>query len=500
MHLDQNKVPLFHRLNQFKARNPISFHVPGHKNGTVFPDFARASFDSMLAIDYTELSGLDDLHAPTEAIAEAETLAADFFQTDQTFFLVGGSTAGNLAMILATCTAGDKIIVQRNCHKSVMNGLELSGAKPVFIAPIYDEAARRYTSPSIATLEEALRQHSDAKAVVLTYPDYFGKTYDLKQMIDMAHQYQIPVLVDEAHGVHFSLGDPFPQSALTLGADVVVQSAHKMAPAMTMASFLQFQSSLVSKERIAHYLQIIQSSSPSYPLMASLDVARYFLATLSEEMMEATMQSVKLVREILNDSEYWDILPITKSDDPLKITFHVKHWQSAKEIATFFEKEHIYPELVTHNQILFIHGLSPFKELSRLKEAVNLVNEQLIGNSSTTDNVQYTNEANWFLSGPHCKKVSNHATIDITTKNIHSIQGLELSYQAMNQLQYVQVPFMKGIGEIAAEAVIPYPPGIPLILKGERITAEHVEIIEQLQNQGVRIQQRDQGIKIFGKR
>ncbi|RDW16828.1 aminotransferase class I/II-fold pyridoxal phosphate-dependent enzyme [Oceanobacillus chungangensis] len=500
MKLNQNKAPLLHKLNQFKDSNPISFHVPGHKNGTVFPDFARTSFDSILSIDYTELPGLDDLHAPTEAIAEAEELAADFFQADHTFFLVGGSTAGNLAMILATCTVGDKIIVQRNCHKSIMNGLELSGAKPVFIAPVYDEAVHRYTNPNIATLEEALKKHPDAKAVVLTYPDYFGKTYDLKQMVDLAHSYRLPVLVDEAHGVHLSLGDPFPSSALTLGADVVVQSAHKMAPAMTMASFLHFQSSLVSKEKIAHYLQIIQSSSPSYPLMASLDVARYYLATLSQKVKEATMQSVSAVRDIMSNFKEWDILPITEKDDPLKITFHVKHQNSAKEIATLFEKEQIYPELVTHNQILFIHGLSPFKDIPRLNSVVNRVTKQLIGELGTTENVQHTNNVNVLLNGAHCKKVANHATIDITIQNIQLIQELELSYQTMNQLQYVQVPFMQGIGEIAAEAVIPYPPGIPLILKGERITAAHVEIIEQLQEKGVRIQQRDQGIKIFGTR
>ncbi|AXI07520.1 lysine decarboxylase [Oceanobacillus zhaokaii] len=500
MNLDQNKTPLLHKLNQFKASNPISFHVPGHKNGTVFPEFGRTSFDSILSIDYTELPGLDDLHAPTEAIAAAEELAADFFQADHTFFLVGGSTAGNLAMILAACTVGDKIIVQRNCHKSIMNGLELSGAKPVFIAPIYDETAGRYTNPSIVILEEALKKHPDAKAVVLTYPDYFGEIYDLERMIDVAHSHQIPVLVDEAHGVHFSLGDPFPQSALKLGADVVVQSAHKMAPAMTMASLLHFQSSLVSKDKIAHYLQIIQSSSPSYPLMASLDIARFYLATFSQEMKDATMQSVRTVRDIMNNSEHWDILPITENADPLKITFHVKHWRSAKEIATLFEKEHIYPELVTYNQILFIHGLSPFKELPRLKRAVNRINEQLKRDLGTTYNNQHPINANMCLDGPHCKKVLNHATIELTTQNIQSIQELELSYQTMNQLQYFQVPFVQAIGEIAAEAVIPYPPGIPLILKGERITAEHVEIIEQLQEKGVRIQQRDQGIRIFGNR
>ncbi|MBP1970330.1 lysine decarboxylase [Virgibacillus natechei] len=417
----------------------------------------------------TEIPGLDDLHAPTEAIAEAENLAADFFQVDHTFFLVGGSTAGNLAMILATCNAGDKVIVQRNSHKSVMNGMELSGARPVFIAPEYDQMVGRYANPSLDTLREALRQHPDAKAVVLTYPDYFGKTYEMKEMIDVVHAYHMPVLVDEAHGVHFSLGDPFPASALELGADVVVQSAHKMAPAMTMGSFLHMNSGLVSKEQIAHYLQMIQSSSPSYPLIASLDIARGFLATMKAEEINNTVQSATMVRTILQASVHWDILP---TDDPLKITLHLKDGLSAKNTARLFERQNIYPELVTHNQILFIHGLSPFQKPNQLKKAVKSVGEQL-------------------------KNQTNHATIEITKLFTHPIQELALSYQEMNQLNDKQVSFHEGIGHIAAEAVIPYPPGIPVILKGERITTEHIEIIEQLVERGINIQQRDKGIKIY---
>lgn len=297
--MDQYQTPIYQTLKRLDETNPISFHVPGHKNGAVFPEQARAYYDSILKLDMTEIPGLDDLHAPTEAIAEAEELAAGFFQADHTFFLVGGSTAGNLAMILATCGVGDKVIVQRNCHKSIMNGLELSGAKPIFIAPEYDATVDRYTNPSMETVHQALETHPDVKAVILTYPDYFGKTYAIKEMIDTAHEYEIPVLVDEAHGVHFALGEPFPSSALALGADVVVQSAHKMAPAMTMASLLHINSTFVSKERIAHYLQIIQSSSPSYPLMASLDIARSFLATMKKDEIEKVLQSAAKVKEIL---------------------------------------------------------------------------------------------------------------------------------------------------------------------------------------------------------
>lgn len=467
--MNQHHIPIYQTLKRLSETNPVSFHVPGHKNGAVFPAYAQGHFNAILKLDMTEIPGLDDLHAPTETIAEAEGLAAEFFQADHTFFLVGGSTAGNLAMILATCKAGEKVIVQRNSHKSIMNGLELSGACPVFIAPAYDATVDRYTSPSIDTLRRALEKHPDAKAVLLSYPDYFGKTYDIKAMIDAVHAFHIPVLVDEAHGVHFSLGEPFPPSALALGADAVVQSAHKMAPAMTMTSFLHMKSTHVSVERIAHYLQMIQSSSPSYPLMASLDIARSFLATLEKEEMEAVMKSASGVREILKSSEHWELL---STDDPLKITLHVKHGYSAKEIAGLFEERGIYPELVTHNQMLFIHGLAPFQKGKQLKKVVKAVGEQLKNNE-------------------------NHATIEIAKLFPHAIQELALSYQAMNQLNDIHVSFHEGIGNIAAEAVIPYPPGIPLILKGEKVTTAHTEMIEHLRNQGVRIQQREAGMRIY---
>lgn len=474
MNQNHNRMPIFERLQQFTYKDPISFHVPGHKNGEIFPKHARSYFDSILKLDMTELHGLDDLHAPTEMIAEAEGLAADFFGSDHTFFLVGGSTAGNLAMVLAACSPGEKIIVQRNCHKSVMNGLELSGAKPVFIAPNYDEAVDRYTSPSLSTLEEALQKHSDAKAIVLTYPDYFGRTYPIKAMIDLAHSYNIPVLVDEAHGVHFALGKPFPASALRLGADAVVQSAHKMAPAMTMASYLHIKSKLISKERIAHYLQIIQSSSPSYPLMASLDIARFFLAKLESNDIERILRSVNEVRTILDKCEAWNVLPIEVQDDPLKITLHVKQSYSVQDVARLFEEENLYPELTTHNQLLLIHGLEPFNKQTQLQKIVKRVGEQL-------------------------KIELNHDTIEIAKLFPEAIQELALSYQEMQARSYRRVPFGEGIEHIAAEAVIAYPPGIPIILKGERITTAHLATTRQLRNQGVRIQQRESGIKIYRK-
>lgn len=469
--MEQHRTPIYQALMLLNEKDPVSFHVPGHKNSSVFPDHARKYFDSILKFDMTELPGLDDLHEPDGIIAEAEHLAADFFHSDHTYFLVGGSTAGNLAMILAACSAGDKVIVQRNCHKSIMNGLELSGARPVFTAPVYDAAADRFTNPSVEILHTTLNQHPDVKAIILTYPDYFGKTYEIKEMIELAHENHIPVLVDEAHGVHFSIGDPFPPSALALGADVVVQSAHKMAPAMTMASFLHINSELVLKEKVAHYLQIIQSSSPSYPLMASLDLARSFLATRKQEEIKDILLSVSDVKKTLQESEYWEVF---LTDDPLKLTLRMKKGKSAQAAARLFEGQGIYPELATHNQILFIHGFSPFRKLNQLKKAVKRVNEQL-------------------------KNMANHDTIEMAKLFQQPIQELALSYAEMDKSGKKLIPFNKATGYIAAEAVIPYPPGIPLVLKGEKITAGHIETIESLLSQGVRIQHRDidKGLNVF---
>ncbi|MFD1039907.1 aminotransferase class I/II-fold pyridoxal phosphate-dependent enzyme [Virgibacillus byunsanensis] len=474
MKYDQQTMPLFEKLKQFRTSEPISFHVPGHKNGTVWPGNALSFYNSILPFDVTELTGMDDLHAPHSVIGEAELLAADFFNVDHTFFMIGGSTIGNLAMILATCQPGEKIIVQRNCHKSVLNGLELSGAKPIFIAPEYESRMDRYTAPSFQTLAYALDAHPDAKAVILTYPDYFGKTFSIKQMVKYAHECNTPVLVDEAHGVHFSLGTPFPTSAIEHGADVVVQSAHKMAPAMTMTAYLHLNSTRIPATRIAHFLQMLQSSSPSYPLMASLDIARSFLANMNPEQVDEVLTSTKQFRQLMQESDLWRVIPMEENDDPLKLTIHINQGLSGEDVAKMFEQEGIYPELTTHNQVLFIHGLAPFKQFSKVKQALKRINERL-------------------------KMEPNHATIDITKLFTKPIQELVFSYQEMQQRKTKQVKLNNAKGHVAAEAIIPYPPGIPIVLKGERITAIHIELLEHLLGHGVQVQHRNinNGISVF---
>lgn len=472
--MKENYAPLYEALMNNINKNPISFHVPGHKYGRVFPKDLFPGFESILKLDATEVRGLDDLHAPEEAIQEAQQLASDFFQAKETFFLVNGTTVGNLAMILSVCQPGDEVIVQRNCHKSVLNGLELAGASPVFIAPRYEIETGRYSSILAKDVEEALSRHPNSKAVFLTYPDYFGRTYDLESIAEIVHHYNIPLLVDEAHGVHFHLGEPFPKPALAAGADVVVQSAHKMSPAMTMTSFLHIGGERIDTESIRHYLQVLQSSSPSYLLMASLDLARCYLASWGNSERKELTQFIKDVRQLLDSYDHlFRVKPLHHMDDPLKLTLEAGAC-SGYELAEAMDAIGIVPEMATSEHVLLVLALAPSFELAELNERLGSLDWQL-------------------------KNSSNHATIKENQLPVPVVQKLEYSYFDMRKMMVEKVDWPSAPGSVAAEAIIPYPPGIPLIMKGERISESHYHHVTALIKQGARFQNKEieQGIRVF---
>ncbi|MRG88152.1 aminotransferase class I/II-fold pyridoxal phosphate-dependent enzyme [Salinibacillus xinjiangensis] len=473
---NQKNLPIFEALNKHVKNNPESFHVPGHKNGSVFPEVGLGAFQDILRYDLTEITGMDDLHHPESAIQKAQELTSQLYKVEESYFLVGGSTVGNLAMIFSVCGSGDQVIVQRNCHKSIMNALELVGAQPIFVAPIFERKTNRYSKIDVNQIKEALEQYPESKAVVLTYPDYFGHTYPLKKMIELAHGRNIPVLVDEAHGAHFILGEPFPPSATSLGADVVVQSAHKMLPAMTMASFLHVNSSRISNQKVASYLRMLQSSSPSYPLMASLDIARYFLAHYHEDQLRETLMSVQKLRSQLDQVTRWDILPEQAEDDPLKITIQVRNYRDIDQFVRIMERSYIFPELSTTNQILLIHGLKPHYHDQNIHKLIMALNNEL-------------------------KSPAGHDKIESAVIDFSSITKLPFSYEKLNNMRKVWVPWEEAIGEYAAEVVTPYPPGIPFIVKGEQILKHHVHEIKCLvgQNRHIHYEGKDleKGIEIL---
>lgn len=454
--------PIVEALQNFVAKHPQSLHVPGHKNGLLskLPKEIKAA----LTYDLTELTGLDDFHHPEEAILRAETLLAKAYNTERSFFLVNGSTVGNLAMIYATCKRNEKIIVQRNAHKSIFHALELVGAKAVFIAPEWDESTKTAGAVSTKTIQEALTLHPDAKAVVLTYPTYYGvASKELKQQIELCHRYNIPVLVDEAHGAHFIASKLFPPSSIELGADIVVQSAHKTLPAMTMASFLHIKSHLIDIEKVNHYLRMLQSSSPSYLLLASLDDAREYIDSYLESdgvyLKEKRNQWIEALLSLYP-------LEVIEVDDPLKVLLRLQGY-TGFQLKNALELEGVYVELADPYQVLVIlpllkHGQSyPFAELRiRIKEAIATLKKEQVA----------INE----LGQP--------------IYEISAVSVPEYSYDKIEQLEKEWVPYMRAIGRASASMLIPYPPGIPLLLPGEKITVSKLSQLEELLAAGAAFQ------------
>ncbi|GGD28380.1 aminotransferase class I/II-fold pyridoxal phosphate-dependent enzyme [Pontibacillus salipaludis] len=466
--MSQSQTPLYSALVEMAKRPHYSMHVPGHKNGTVFPNTGKQLFKDILTIDMTEITGLDDLHQPEGIIERAQHLATEWFRTRASYFLVGGSTSGNLAMILAAQKKGRPFLVQRNSHKSIIHALELSGSKPIFISPQYEEKYERFTGVHKEDIKKALNMHPSVSGIILTYPDYYGRTTHMKEIIDLAHSYNVPVLVDEAHGVHFSLSYPLiPKSSLDLGADVVVQSAHKMAPAMTMGAYLHLNSDRVDRREIIHYLQVFQSSSPSYPILASLDLARYFLATYSKEDLQTSIDWIAKLRSSLSNGLLWTLVPLEEGvDDPFKLTLRIHDEVDPKIVASYLEKEGLYPELVENQHILFTLALTPHYSTDQLKSIFRKVESKL-----------------------KTKLEFNRATMErVTSPVLERIQSNPYSYHELDSMNQEFVHWQDSIGRVASASVTPYPPGIPLIMKGERIQREHIDRIVDLVRQDKHIQ------------
>lgn len=461
---NQLTTPLYDVLIEHVKKKPVSFHVPGHKNGVINQPEANPYFKQVLQIDATELSGLDDLHSPEGAILEAEALLADLYQTKKSYFLVNGSTAGNLAMIMAACEEGKKVLVQRNCHKSILNGLSLAKADPVFLEPEFNPEWKVPSGISIETIKESIKLYPEATALILTYPNYYGMGYELQEIIEEAHLHQIPVLVDEAHGPHFIIGDPFPPSALQLGADLVVQSAHKTLPAMTMGSYIHVNSCLINGSRVKEYLAMFQSSSPSYPIMASLDLARKYLASYNQQDLTFLLSKIEHFKEELAKIPAIKVLDYANCHgDPLKITIQSRCGLSGFELQSRMEQVSIFTELADPQNVLFIFPLLKEGQSFLVEETVLKIKEALSG-------------------------MPIHDIQEEIEQDSQKISTLAIPFKEMGNLAVKEVHISAAEGEVAGETIIPYPPGIPLLMKGERITIEKLDQLNRLLKSGARFQ------------
>ncbi|MBW4486058.1 MAG: aminotransferase class I/II-fold pyridoxal phosphate-dependent enzyme [Tildeniella torsiva UHER 1998/13D] len=295
--LDQSQTPILSTLQSSSRRPHAAFYSPGHKRGQgASPRLRELLGAAALAADLPELPELDNLFAPEGVIREAQALAAEAFGADHTYFLANGSTCGLEAAILATCGPGEKIIVPRNAHRSVIAGLVLSGAMPIFVAPEYSPEVGLALGVKAEDVAVALAHHPDSRAVLLVSPTYHGICSDVGAIASLAHHHSIPLLIDEAHGPHFAFHSDLPTPALALGADLVVQSTHKVLGALSQAAMLHTRGTRIDRDRLQAALQLTQSTSPNSLLLASLDAARHQMATDGKALLANTLALAQQMR------------------------------------------------------------------------------------------------------------------------------------------------------------------------------------------------------------
>jgi arginine decarboxylase len=450
--MNQNQTPLLDAIISNAKRSHAPFYTPGHKQGKgISTKLADYFGKSVFSADLTELTQLDYLFAPDGVIKQAQQLAAEAFGASQTWFLVNGSTCGIEAAILATCSDGDKIILPRNVHSSVISGLILSGAIPIFINPEYDTNLDIAHSITLQSLEKALQKHPDAKAVMMVYPTYYGVCGDIKAIAKLTHDYNIPLLVDEAHGAHFAFHPQLPISALNAGADLTVQSIHKTLGAMTQASMLHVQGNRININRLNKSLQLTQSTSPSYILLASLDAARQQIALHCTELLTFTLQLAEEARYRINQIQGLSVFEHFNLDKT-RLTVTVSNLGitgfEAEEILD--EKLNVTPEFASLKTVTFIISLGNTEEdIEKLVKAFKTLalefKKPLLENKK---------RLLW----------------NISESNILHLSPRQAFFAATETLSIKET-----INRTCAEIVCPYPPGIPVLIPGEKITSAVVE-------------------------
>ena len=448
--VDQHQAPLWQALCSSAQRTQSAFYTPGHKRGRGLPAGILQQMGVPVGLmDLPELPELDNLFAPLSVIQEAQALASALFGAEQTWFLTNGSTCGILAALLATCGPGDQIIMPRNVHTSVISGLILSGAIPIFVDPTVDPNLDLCHCLAPKEVQQALDAFPDAKAIFVVYPTYEGICGDLSAIALLAHSYSIPLLVDEAHGPHFSFHPQLPQSALSAGADLTVQSTHKMLGALTQTAMLHVQGDLIDRQRLSQALQLVQSTSPNYILLASLDAARQQMALHGSALMEQVLALAARAQfdlQTLAGYPTWDHMgqsPGFMALDQTRITvpsslFGVQGYDLDQIL---IETYGVTAELVTPSHLTFLISLgNTLADIDQLSLALRCL-------------AQPSTQANRRKSLVAVSKISMPA----------------LSPRDAYANPSETIPFQDAVGRISAEIICSYPPGIPVLLPGERI-------------------------------
>lgn len=459
----QQEAPIYEALNKFRKNRVVPFDVPGHKRGRGNPELKEFLGEKCVEIDVNSMKPLDNLCHPVSVIREAEELAADAFGAAYAFLMVGGTTSSVQSMILSVAKKGNKVILPRNVHRSVINAMVLNGAIPVYVNPDTDPKLGIALGMKVSQVEQAIRENPDAVAVLVNNPTYYGICSDLKSIVELAHAHGMKVLADEAHGTHFYFGENLPISAMAAGADMASVSMHKSGGSLTQSSFL-----LLGKDMNPGYVrQIInltQTTSASYLLLASLDLSRKNLALRGKDEIKRVIALADYAREEINqiDGYYAYTRELINGDsifdfDSTKLTVNTLGIGLAGiEVYDLLRDEYdIQMELGDiANTLAYLSIGDRDREIERLVSALAEIKRT------------------------HGKEVSNMYTQEYIDPYV------AVSPQVAFYAEKESLPIAETNGRICSEFVMCYPPGIPILAPGEQITEEILQYIAYAKEKG----------------
>jgi lysine decarboxylase len=472
--VNQYGVPIIEALENYHKNAIVRFHMPGHKGNICAEEgLARLLGTEAFRLDVTNIPEMDNLHQPRGVIKEAEQLAAEAFGADRTYFLINGSSCGLQALIMTVCDPGDRILVPRNIHRSILGGIILSGAIPIFYLPSYDPEFGIPLGCLPEVIEQYLTSGKPVKAVLIVNPTYHGITSDVARIADIAHKHAIPLLVDEAHGPHLRFHENLPASSLQQGADAVVHGTHKLLTSFTQSSMLHTKGRLVDCHRLEAVLRILQSTSTSYLLLASLDAARASIQANGRKMIAAALENSQYIRERVqrtNVLKTYGKEIIGKNGisglDLTKVTISCRQvgmsgYQMEKILRDNYNIQVEMADLF--NILLLVTAGNNYNDI----EAISCALDQLVNTKK--------------YSGGHTTSAGNVLLYP-------EIPEMVLSPREAFFSPVIAAPIENAVGKVSAEIITCYPPGVPIVGPGELITQEIIEYMLTLKATGASFQ------------
>ena len=459
-----NKAPIAEAMQKYSADGALAFHTPGHKQGLGAHELLKNLITNEgLRQEVSLMEELDDLHSPHGCIRDAEKFAAKLWNADDALFIVNGTTSAIQAMILSTLKPNDLVFVPRNSHRSVTAGLILSGAIPIFLPVEFSAELKIPLNVTVETVRRAVKKFPQAKALILTSPNYYGVASDVEKIAEILHENKMLLLVDEAHGAHLKFCAELPISAMDAGADLAAQSTHKLLGSMTQTSMLLVREKFIDVEKVRRAASLLQTTSPNYLLLASLDIARLQMFEVGREKISAAVALSKFLRAEVKKISGLKTFDNVKnfSLDLMKVTVNVEDLGltgiDAEKILRHEFK--IQCELSDAANLLFIISYADNEStVAKLIEKLKLMcNEECVIRNE---------DVNFFSSNEISTAISSPREIFFSASEL--------------------VPLEKSVGRICAEEVTFYPPGIPILNLGEKITPQIVNQILQLKSIGGR--------------